>query len=222
MKTSRRLTVVAAVASVVLCVVAACSGGKGTQGRGALGDLPSSGPSGNPSASAASGGHGGRSTATPANHGSRPPSSPPHSAPSSPPGSTPGNVVTFQVQDDFSIVATHVCYWQVFNSAGQLQLQVGAEFRIAYSGIQNPTQVNFELTNSLDGYHTVGTTQLGTTTHYVGGTRLDLSPLAGANVQVTGTVEVTDNDMTDNSATVTVAMPTLAQIGGGTSGGAPC
>jgi hypothetical protein len=216
----------AAIGSIVLCVVAACSS-EGTKGQGALGDQ-STGPSDNPSAGVASGGRGptGQPTVTPSNQGSSPPSSPPNSPPSSPPSSPPTTpptrVITFRYQGDYSIVATHVCYWQVFNSGGQLQLQVGAEFRITYSGLINPTQVMFNLTNNLDGYHSEGATELGTTTHYVGGQELTSSPLAGANVKVTGTVEATDSDPTDNSATVTVSMPTVAQIGSGTHGSASC
>src|SRR5215467_15252944 len=160
MNTSRRLTVAAAVASVVLCVVAACSS-PGAKGQGALGDQASSGASGIPSVGATGAGPGGQPTVTPNNHGSKPPSSPPHSAPSSPavspPASVPNNVYTFQIQNDLSIVATGKCYWTLLENSGQNDLQVAAEFTIAFSGLGNPTSVPFTMTASpSDGYQVTG------------------------------------------------------------------
>lgn len=139
---------------------------------------------------------------------SKPPGGGP--APSSPPPQAPPP----PVHNDFSIVTTGKCFWTILYNAGENDLMVAAEFTISYRGDQaTATTAPFTLTaNPSDGYHSDGDIPLGTEIEETGGHSYQTSPFLGQQVTVTGTLNVTDDIGSDNAASITVSMPTLAQV----------
>lgn len=130
------------------------------------------------------------------------------STPTSPPPPPP------PVHNDYSVVTTGKCFWSILYDAGNNDLMAGAEFTITYRGDQaNPTSAPITITtNPSDGYHSDGDVPLGTRQERTGGQMYQVSPFLGQHITVTATLNVTDEIASDNAASITVSMPTLAEI----------
>src|ERR1051326_3928305 len=136
-------------------------------------------------------------------------------APSSPPAQGPPPQATPPpVHNDFSIVTTGKCYWLINYDAGNNDLMVAAEFTISYRGDQSTaTTVPISITtNPSDGYHSDGPVPLATEIEETGGQMYQVSPFAGQQITLTGTLNVSDDIASDTAASITVSMPTVAQI----------
>lgn len=230
MNDSRRRTVAAAGLALALSVLVGCSARSGHGPRtnlGAATDLPSTVPAPNDrlnGSAPASGGAtaGGSTSGAPTAGAPKPnPNPPPHPVGSTKPGgagthtSAPATQTVSTVPSPsphvgYAVTATGVCYWRVYNDAGNHLLQIGAEFQIRYTGGAAPTTVPFLLTWSPNIDNTSGNATIGTPfTWYDGLELVSGNGLYNKTVTLTGTINDTTGDdfAGDNTAAARVSVP---------------
>lgn len=157
---------------------------------------------------------------------SPPTSKPPRGGPTPSHQPTPGPP---PVRSDFFLATTGKCYWTLtYNAAiNDYALQIVVEFSMSYTGPLTVTTAPFTMTTNANSDHIDDDFPRGAKLEVIGHDQYGISPYLGRSVKVTGALKGTDDDASNNAASITVSMPTVSMISGespvpGTNYPTPC